>query len=247
MLNVLSRRCPIVQVKIFPVLVQGEQAPASICNALKTAQQHGCDVLLLGRGGGSSEDLNAFNSETVAYAIYDCTVPVISAVGHETDVTIADAVADRRAPTPSAAAELAVPDIRHLQENIDIAERQLRNVYTVRLQREMQVLERLNNRLQLASPQLRIQLQEERRLKLTQQLQKNMQIFLERRCSEYTAHQEKLIQLDPLRILRRGYAAVYNEEQTILPSVRQMNTGDTIRIRMQDGEVTAKVENINEL
>lgn len=247
MLNVLSRRCPMVQVKVFPVLVQGEQAPESICNALKSAQQHGCDVLLLGRGGGSSEDLNAFNSESVAYAIYDCTVPVISAVGHETDVTIADAVADRRAPTPSAAAELAVPDIQHLQEKINIAERQLRNIYLARLQRELQMIERLQNRLQLSSPQMKIHLQEEKRKKLTDQLQKNMQIFLERKFSEYASQQEKLRQLDPLLILRRGYAAVYSDDRTLLPFVRQMNTGDTIRIRMQDGEVTAKVEMINEL
>lgn len=247
MLNVLSRRCPMVQVKVFPVLVQGEQAPESICNALKSAQQHGCDVLLLGRGGGSSEDLNAFNSESVAYAIYDCTVPVISAVGHETDVTIADAVADRRAPTPSAAAELAVPDIQHLQEKINIAERQLRNIYLARLQRELQMIERLQNRLRLSSPQMIIHLQEEKRKKLTDQLQKNMQIFLERRFSEYASQQEKLRQLDPLLILRRGYAAVYSDDRTLLPFVRQMNTGDTIRIRMQDGEVTAKVEMINEL
>lgn len=247
MLNILSRRCPIVQVKVFPVLVQGEQAPASICNALRIAEQHECDVLLLGRGGGSSEDLDAFNSESVAYAIYNCRIPVISAVGHETDVTIADAVADRRAPTPSAAAELAVPDIVHLHEKVKIAERQLRNVYTATLHMEMQRLTQLKSRLRIASPQQKFQLMEERRQRMTQQLRKNMQLLLERKLSEYTAQQEKLTQLDPLRILQRGYAAVYSETRTILPSITDMQVGDTIHIRMQDGEVTAKVENINEL
>ncbi|MBR4102167.1 MAG: exodeoxyribonuclease VII large subunit [Oscillospiraceae bacterium] len=247
MLNVLSRRCPMVQVKIFSVLVQGEQAPSSICNAIRTAQQHECDVLLLGRGGGASEDLYAFNSEQVAYAIFDCSIPVISAVGHETDVTIADAVADRRAPTPSAAAELAVPDIRHLDEKIYIAERQLRNTFAARLEREKQLLLRLKSRLQIASPQAKFQLQEEKRQKLTSRLERNMQLFLERKLSDYTAQQEKLMQLDPLKILQRGYAAVYREDRSILPSVSHLKQGDSIHIRMQDGEITAKVEKINEL
>ncbi len=246
-LNVLKRRCPIIKVLVFPVLVQGEQAPSSICSALKTAQQHHCDVLILGRGGGASEDLQAFNAESVAYALYDCTIPVISAVGHETDVTIADAVADRRAPTPSAAAELAVPDIRHLDEKINIAQRQLKIAYHTRLQRELQRLERLNSRLQLSSPQYRFQIQEEKRKKLTEKLQKNMQLYLERKLSVYTALQEKLIQLDPLRVLQRGYAAVYDTNGEILPSAKQIQVQDTICIRMQDGSITAKVEKIDEL
>lgn len=246
-LNVLSRRCPLVTVKVFPVLVQGEGAPMSICNALNAAQQHTCDVLILGRGGGASEDLDAFNAESVAYAMYHCPIPIISAVGHETDVTIADAVADQRAPTPSAAAELAVPDIRHLDEKISIAERQLYNVYCARMQREMQQLERLQNRLQLCSPQHRFRMQEEKRQQLTDRLQKNMQLFLERKLSAYTALQEKLTQLDPLRVLQRGYAAVYDANGSILPSVKQMKAQDTILVRMQDGTLTAKVEKIDEI
>ena len=247
MLNVLSRRCPLVEVKIFSVYVQGEQAPDSICHAIRTAQKHGCDILLLGRGGGSSEDLDAFNSESVAYAIFDSKIPVISAVGHETDVTIADAVADRRAPTPSAAAELAVPDIRHLDEKINIAERQLRNVYKARLEREEQNLIRMHGRLKLASPYVKFQLLEEKRQKLTNRLQTSMQLYLERKIAEYSTQQEKLTHLDPLKILQRGYAAIYNKNGCILPSASELNTGDTIYIQMQDGKVTAKVEKINEL
>ncbi len=246
-LNVLSRRCPLVTVKVFPVLVQGDGAPQSICNALTAAQQHTCDVLILGRGGGASEDLDAFNAESVAYAMYHCSIPIISAVGHETDVTIADAVADRRAPTPSAAAELAVPDIHHLDEKISIAERQLHHVYHARMQREMQQLERLQNRLQLCSPQHRFRIQEEKRRQLTDQLQRNMQLFLERKLSAYTALQEKLTQLDPLRVLQRGYAAVYDANGSILPSAKQMKVQDTIHVRMQDGTLTAKVEKIDEI
>ncbi len=246
-LQILQRRCPIVSVKVFPVLVQGERAPQSICRALLLAQAHGCDVIILGRGGGASEDLQAFNAESVAYAMYDCTVPIISAVGHETDVTIADAVADRRAPTPSAAAELAVPDIRHLDEKISIAERQLQNTYHARLQHEVQNLERLQNRLQLCSPHYRFRIQEEKRRQLTAKLQKNMQLYLERKLTAYTALQEKLTQLDPLRVLQRGYAAVYDTNGNILPSVRSVQKQDIIRVRLQDGTLTAKVEQIDEL
>ncbi len=246
-LQILQRRCPIVSVKVFPVLVQGERAPQSICRALMLAQAYDCDVIILGRGGGASEDLQAFNDERVAYAMYDCTVPIISAVGHETDVTIADAVADRRAPTPSAAAELAVPDIRHLDEKISIAERQLQNTYHARLQHEVQNLERLQNRLQLCSPHHRFRIQEEKRRQLTAKLQKNMQLYLERKLTAYTALQEKLTQLDPLRILQRGYAAVYDPDGNILPSAKKVQIQDTIRVRLQDGTLTAKVEQINEL
>ncbi len=246
-LNVLRRRCPLVTVKVFSVLVQGDGAPQSICNALLAAESQGCDVLILGRGGGASEDLAAFNAESVAYAMYNCLIPVISAVGHETDVTIADAVADRRAPTPSAAAELAVPDIRHLDEKVSIAHRQLKNAYLSRLQRETQELERLQNRLRLCSPQHRFRIQEEKRTQLTERLQKNMQLYLERKFAAFSACQEKLFQLDPLRILQRGYAAVYDENGSILPAAAQIHPQDTIRVRMQDGILTAKVEKIDEL
>ncbi len=246
-LNILRRRCPLVSVKVFPVLVQGEQAPQSICAALLAAEREHCDVLILGRGGGASEDLNAFNAESVAYAMYNCPVPVISAVGHETDTTIADAVADRRAPTPSAAAELAVPDVQHLAEKVSIAQRQLHTAYQGRIRREVQRHERLHSRLQLCSPQHRFRIQEEKRAQLTARLQKNMQLCLERKLSAYTRMQEKLTQLDPLRILQRGYAAVYDDAGNILPSVKQIHPQDTICVRMQDGTITAKVEETHEL
>ncbi len=246
-LQILQRRCPIVQVLVFPVLVQGERAPQSICRAIRAAQSEACDVIILGRGGGSAEDLQAFNAESVAYAIYDCTVPVISAVGHETDITIADAVADRRAPTPSAAAELAVPDIRHLHEKLAIAARQLNHTYRARLDRESHRLEQLHSRLQLLSPESRFVLQEQKRSRLTERLERSMQRFLERQLAAYTAQHEKLHQLDPLRVLQRGYAAVCQEDGTILPSVKQLQVQETVHVRMQDGTFTAKVEQINEL
>lgn len=246
-LQILGRRCPIVKVKVFPVLVQGTGAPASICRALGAAQAAGCDVILLGRGGGSAEDLQAFNAESVAYAVYDCSVPVISAVGHETDVTIADAVADHRAPTPSAAAELAVPDIRHLHEKTDIAARRIRAVYEGRLQRELRWTEQLQARLRLRSPMERIRLQEAKRARLTERMQHSMRYYLAEKHAAYRAVSEKLAQLDPMRILERGYAAVYNADDRIQPSVRTIQSGDMLRIRMQDGVISAKVEEINEI
>ncbi|MBQ7003820.1 MAG: exodeoxyribonuclease VII large subunit [Oscillospiraceae bacterium] len=246
-LQILRRRCPIVNVKVFSVLVQGEQAPQSICRALRTADQSGCDVIILGRGGGSAEDLRAFNAEAVAYAIYDCSVPVISAVGHETDVTIADAVADHRAPTPSAAAELAVPDIRHLHEKTDIAARRLHTVYTARLRREQHRAGQLSARLALCSPGERIRLAEARRQHLTERISRSVQFRLAQEHAAWKAMQDRLHQLDPLQILERGYAAVYDAEGQVQPSARGIHPGDAVKIRMQDGILTATVEEINEI
>lgn len=246
-LQILRRRCPIVNVKVFSVLVQGEQAPQSICRALRTADQSGCDVIILGRGGGSAEDLRAFNAEAVAYAIYDCSVPVISAVGHETDVTIADAVADHRAPTPSAAAELAVPDIRHLHEKTDIAARRLHTVYTARLRREQHRADQLSARLALRSPGERIRLAEARRQRLTERISRSVQFRLAQEHAAWKAMQDRLHQLDPLQILERGYAAVYDAEGQVQPSARGIHPGDAVKIRMQDGILTATVEEINEI
>ena len=246
-LQILRRRCPIVNVKVFSVLVQGEQAPQSICRALRTADQSGCDVIILGRGGGSAEDLRAFNAEAVAYAIYDCSVPVISAVGHETDVTIADAVADHRAPTPSAAAELAVPDIRHLHEKTDIAARRLHTVYTARLRREQHRAGQLSARLALCSPGERIRLAEARRQRLTERISRSVQFRLAQEHAAWKAMQDRLHQLDPLQILERGYAAVYDAEGQVQPSARGIHPGDAVKIRMQDGILTATVEEINEI
>ncbi len=246
-LQILRRRCPIVSVKVFSVLVQGEQAPQSIFRALRTADQSGCDVIILGRGGGSAEDLRAFNAEAVAYAIYDCSVPVISAVGHETDVTIADAVADHRAPTPSAAAELAVPDIRHLHEKTDIAARRLHTVYTARLRREQHRADQLSARLALCSPGERIRLAEARRQRLTERISRSVQFRLAQEHAAWKAMQDRLHQLDPLQILERGYAAVYDAEGQVQPSARGIHPGDAVKIRMQDGILTATVEEINEI
>lgn len=268
-LNILRRRCPIVCVKVFPVFVQGEQAPAAITSAIRFAGTQDCDVLILGRGGGASEDLEAFNAESVAYAIYKCPVPLISAVGHETDFTIADAVADRRAPTPSAAAELAVPERTALHEKIVSSERALRAAYEARLHWEVRRVEGLCARLGQYRPDQRLRVRQgeltalthrleqamarllrqeaARQAQLTRDCAKGMQTCLGVQASRLHTMTEKLTALDPLLVLQRGYAAVYHENGGILPNVRESIPGESIRVRFRDGSLTARVEEIHEL
>ena len=244
-LNILQRRCPVVQVKVFPVLVQGTQAAANITEAIRYAGTQNCDVLILGRGGGTAEDLDAFNAENVAYAIYDCPVPLISAVGHETDFTIADAVADRRAPTPSAAAELAVPETVHLHEQVQIMENRLRQNFTAFLAGRRQQIAQMKHRLIQCRPDYRIRLQMEECRRMTERIEKSMQLCLERKLAAYTTMQEKLTQLDPLRVLQRGYAAVYHENDSLLSGVRDAQNGEQLRICLHDGSMKVRVEEIN--
>jgi exodeoxyribonuclease VII large subunit len=246
-LNILRRRCPIVSVKVFPVPVQGADAPDAIARAVRFAGTQGCDVLILGRGGGSAEDLDAFNAECVAYAVYDCPVPLISAVGHETDFTITDLVADRRAPTPSAAAELAVPELSALHEKIHIAANTLRNTYLSVLNREAASLALVQQKLRQYRPDVRIRIQQEQLGRITERLGYAMQHILSDRAAQLHTVQEKLTALDPLLILQRGYAAVYQENGDILPSVKLTAPGDSVRIRLADGSIDAKVEVIHEL
>lgn len=246
-LHILRRRCPIVRVKVFPVLVQGEQAPEAITRAIRQAGAQDCDVLILGRGGGASEDLSAFNAENVAYAIYDCPVPVISAVGHETDFTIADAVADRRAPTPSAAAELAVPELSALHEKVRIAENALRQTYLAGLDRKRRQVDGLQGKLRQYRPEYRIRVQREQLGRMTERLHHAMQQYLGQRISRLTAAEEKLTALDPLRVLQRGYAAVYRADGEVLSSVKGTAAGEMIRVQLSDGSIRAKVEEIHEL
>lgn len=246
-LQILRRRCPIVRVKLFPVQVQGAGAAASITAALRYAGTQYCDVLILGRGGGASEDLDAFNDERVAYAIYDCPVPVISAVGHETDFTIADAVADRRAPTPSAAAELAVPESAHLAERVRIAQRQLTAAYMASLGARERSLTQWEHRLRECRPDHRIRLQAQACRQMTLRLEKAMQLCLAQKLSGYQAMQERLTKLDPLLVLQRGYAAVYHENGELLSSVRDTAPGEPVTVRLADGSLQVKVETIHEL
>lgn len=238
--NIAYRRNPYVQLILYPALVQGVGAKESIAKGIGELDRLGLDVIIVGRGGGSIEDLWAFNEEAVARAIFQCRTPIISAVGHETDVTIADYVADMRAPTPSAAAELAVLNIRDLLVGID--ERRLhleRNMdYKLRLIRS--IAERYQVKLKYLSPQNQIQ---EKRQYLMD-LEDKIQMLMERRIYEKRTQMELYIQrmkgLSPLDKLNQGYAYVSDSKGQNIHSISQAEIEEELQIQVTDGKIYAK-------
>lgn len=239
-INVLSRRYPLCEVYAVNAQVQGEAAPDSICRGILKAEAAGCDVIIVGRGGGSSEDLSAFNTEKVAYAIYNCKVPVISAVGHETDFTIADLAADLRAPTPSAAAELSAPDIASLYERIDILERRAERSAYAALDKAADRFTAINARLLRQSPENRLKLTGERLTALDKRCETAFLRYmdkLERQLSEKAA---KLDSLSPLKVLSRGYSLVYKEDK-LLSDSESLEKGDKVQIRFGSGGAEAEI------
>ncbi len=239
-INVLSRRYPLCEVYAVNAQVQGEAAPDSICRGILKAEAAGCDVIIVGRGGGSSEDLSAFNTEKVAYAIYNCKVPVISAVGHETDFTIADLAADLRAPTPSAAAELSAPDIASLYERIDILERRAERSAYAALDKAADRFTAINARLLRQSPENRLKLTGERLTALDKRCETAFLRYmdkLERQLSEKAA---KLDSLSPLKVLSRGYSLVYKEDK-LLSDSESLGKGDKVQIRFGSGGAEAEI------
>ena len=239
-INVLSRRYPIGEIYAVNALVQGDGAADSICRGILRAESAGCDVIIVGRGGGSSEDLSAFNTEKVAYAIYNCKVPVISAVGHETDFTIADLAADLRAPTPSAAAELSAPDITSLYEKIGIYERRAeRAVYSI-LDKTSDRFIALNARLSAQSPKNRLRLTAEKLTGLDKRREAAFLRYLQRLGSQLGEKAAKLDSLSPLKVLSRGYALVYKEDK-LRSSSEKLEKGDKIRINFGNGGAEAEI------
>lgn len=240
MLNIISRRYPIAQITIFPALVQGVNAPESLCKAIEKADNFGFDLLICGRGGGSFEDLIAFNDERLARTIYNCKTPIISAVGHETDNTIADFVSDLRAPTPSAAAELAVPDMVVINNKLDVLEKMLAHSLAVQLGTKLNKLESLEKRLNSAVPFARINSYKDK----LDVIEKNLNSAYKNKllnCSRVLA--EKTVQLDalsPLKTLARGYSLVYKEKK-LVKSIAEINSGDKINIQLSDGTMSATI------
>lgn len=241
-MDVTGRRYPIGELAIFPAQVQGEAAPASIAMAIRRAEAAGCDVLIVGRGGGSAEDLSAFNTEQVVMAVYNCTVPVISAVGHETDVTLTDAAADLRAPTPSAAAELAVPSVQEMQKLLESKTSKMTSAFEGILQQKTAFLERLTHRVKACSP-------EQRQLLAEKELQ-NLKNRLERSIKAKITTSENLMQrevlrldaLSPLKILSRGYSLVYKDD-ALLRTSEDAKENDELRVVLGRGELYVKVLN----
>jgi exodeoxyribonuclease VII large subunit len=242
MLRILRKRYPLSKVLLLPVRVQGVEAPPEIAAAIQYANHFRlADLLIVGRGGGSIEDLWAFNDERVAYAIYESKIPVISAVGHEPDVTISDFVADLRAATPSNAAELAVPDQDALRQQLDSVSASMASLMTRQIRAARQHLNVLAQSPSLASP---VGYLNQKRQNLT--LLKNRLISAEtrklevekRRFVELTA---KLDAMSPLKVLTRGYAMAQDDAGQVIRSVSQVSAGDRITVRLSDGSVDATV------
>ena len=240
-INVLSRRYPLGEVYAVNALVQGEGAVESVCRGILRAEAAGCDVIIVGRGGGSSEDLSVFNTEKVAYAIYNCNVPVISAVGHETDFTIADLAADLRAPTPSAAAELAAPDAALLYEKISVLERRLEKVASLSFDKAADRFTALNARLLSQSPEKRLKLTDERLSALEKRSETAFLRYMDRLEHSLAEKAARLDSLSPLKVLSRGYSLVYKNEK-LLNSSESISAGDSIRITFGSGGAEAEIK-----
>ena len=242
MLRILRKRYPLSRVRLLPVRVQGVEAPAEIAGAIYYANHHNlADLLIVGRGGGSIEDLWAFNDERVAHAIYESRIPVISAVGHEPDVTISDFVADLRAATPSNAAELAVPDQDALRQNLDAMSAAMAAAFGRQLKGARQHLSVLSRSPALRSPTGYLE-QREKSLELL----KNRMISaqnqnLTRKNQRYIAAVSKLDAMSPLKVLTRGYSMALTETGEVLRSVSQVELGERIRISVSDGSLSATV------
>lgn len=243
MLQILERRYPLGEVCIYPAIVQGDAAPASIAEAVRTAGADKCDVILMGRGGGSNEDLIAFQSEEVAYAVFQSPVPVVSAVGHETDHCIADEVADLRAPTPSAAAELAVPDtaalLRALAEYRSRLDSAIENVITDK----QQAYTALRHRLEKQSPAQRVQLDTERLQSLETRLRAAIERSLAKAEQQWQLMTGRLDAVSPVAVLQRGYALAYHND-TLVRQAETLKAGDMLKIRFAQGSVTAQVADV---
>lgn len=242
-LNTLQRRFPLVEVILAPTLVQGTAAPAGIVQALENLVQHAQpDVILLARGGGSIEDLWAFNDEQVVRAVAASPIPVITGVGHETDFTLADFAADMRAPTPTAAAELATPDQADLQSTqADLISRLVRSFETS-LSTHRISLENLLSQLRRSSPIFQIQTDRQRLDVLADRADRGMGYSLNIRRSHLAGVHQRLGTLSPQAVLNRGYAIVTNERREVIRQVDQIESGDPLQIQVSDGTFTAHVE-----
>lgn len=240
MLRILRARYPLTQVRLLPVRVQGAEAPAEIAGAIAYANRYQlADLLIVGRGGGSIEDLWAFNDERVAHAIYESEIPVISAVGHEPDVTISDYVADLRAATPSNAAELAVPDQDALRQALDSMNQAMAQAMDRRLKNARLSLDSLAERPVLRSP-LGYYEQKQKVLELLQnRLVSAQNEAIQQHNRRFVALTAKLDAMSPLKVLTRGYALASDGEGHLIRTVGQVKPGQPITVRVSDGEIKA--------
>ena len=240
-INIAGRRNPYVQIILYPAIVQGEAAAPSIVNGIHAMERLGVDTIIVGRGGGSIEDLWAFNEEVVAQAIFDCPIPIISAVGHETDTTIADFVADLRAPTPSAAAELAVYDIEHLQDKLAEYAYTMQHMCRRVISRYRQDVEQYGVKMRYLSPLNKIRMKRTQALSLEEHLQNAMEGRL-RDCRHRLAlYVEQMKGLSPLDKLNQGYAYAADSAGATLTSINQVSVGDKMTVYVKDGRLNAQI------
>lgn len=243
-INIATRRNPYIQLILYPAIVQGENAAASIVNGIRALERYQVDVIIVGRGGGSIEDLWAFNEECVAQAVFDCSIPIISAVGHETDVTIIDYVADLRAPTPSAAAELAVYDVAHTLQKLKEQEFTLYRLMKGKLEWNKIRLENYNSKLKLYSP---LGMVRERRtwlMNMEEKLSKAMGRQLTENWHRLELYIEKLKGLSPLEKLNQGFSYVSDKEGRTVTDSGKVKLGDELQIYLKKGRLIATVTDI---
>lgn len=242
--NISYRRNPYLQIILYPALVQGDGAAASIVKGIRMLDEAGVDVIIVGRGGGSIEDLWAFNEESVARAVFECRTPVISAVGHETDFTITDFVADLRAPTPSAAAELAVDDYRSVVEAAASYGERLHRAMYGKLDLQRSRLEHYHTKFMYLSPENRIREQRQRLLDLEEGICEAMERQISEKRQTLAVYLERFSGLSPLRKLNRGYSYVADKNKKAVTSVEQAKVGDRLFISVTDGCMETEVRSI---
>ena len=240
-MQIARRRNPYVQIILYPAIVQGEAAVPSIVRGIRTLEKLGVDVMIVGRGGGSMEDLWAFNEREVAQAVFDCSVPIISAVGHETDTTIIDYVADLRAPTPSAAAELAVTDVREILSQLEADRMMLNRLMQRKLQDGRTEIRQRELQLRALSPMGRIRERRMRLLNMEEQLQNRMEKLLGARRHALAIYIEKFRSLSPLEKLNSGYSYITDGDGSNIRSVKQVREGQELEITVSDGSFRAAV------
>ena len=246
-IRVLGKRWPASEVVLLPVRVQGTEAPAEIAGAIRYANRYRVgDLIITGRGGGSIEDLWAFNEETVARAIFESRVPVISAVGHETDTTIADYVADLRAPTPSAAAELAVYEYQAAENLMKEYQMRLSSAVLKKAEQNRQYLKQAALKLRLFHPRQKLLENRQYASDLELQLRSRMEEILQQKRHQFALYVEKMKGLSPLEKLNQGYAYVEDKKGRPVRQIADVKEGDAIRIYVSDGMIEAQVKGMTE-
>lgn len=239
--NIIRRRFPSADIVLAPVLVQGESAPEQLVRAVnKFSVSKIADVVIIGRGGGSAEDLWAFNDEQLAYAVYNCETPIISGVGHETDFTVCDFVADVRASTPSAAAELAVPDRQELMSYYFKQKQYISAMLDRKIKTAQLRLENQQRRMSASSPKLKTEQLEKQLSAKSEKLTRFMNTYISDKENKLITAKGKLDGLNPLNVLNRGYAIAEKDEK-IITSSKQLKNGDDFTVILSDGKINAKV------